>query len=313
MESNRRQTHFIFSTSDKGAGKSGAGDGPMSVKDELEHLGFPINEFELLDNHKLQTQYLDHQYGKNIEQIVESMNQLNDKVVSSLKKQQFPIILSGDHSNAIGGLSGLKNAYPDKRIGVIWIDAHADLHSPFTTPSGNVHGMPLAALAGLDHHELKRNEVKEDVAYYWNELKNLGFNKISPKFELNDLVLIGVRDAEDEEWEIIEKAGVLTFEPDDIRDLGIENVIHKSIEKLSNCDLLYISFDADSLDPSISTGTGTTAPDGLSINQAKTVFSTFMNHPKTGAFEITEVNPNLDTEGQAMAKVIGQLLLHGLS
>lgn len=313
MEPNNRQTHFIFSTSDKGAGKSGAGDGPMAVKDELEHLGFPIHEFELINHQKLQTKFLDHQYGKNIESIVESMNSLNDTVVASLKNNQFPIILSGDHSNAIGGLSGLKNANPDKRIGVIWVDAHADLHSPYTTPSGNVHGMPLAALAGLDHHELKKNEVKEDVAYYWNELKNLGFNKISPKFELVDLVLIGVRDAEDEEWEIIEKAGVLTFEPDDIRDLGIEKVIEKAVTKLSNCDLLYISFDADSLDPSISTGTGTTAPDGLTLDQAKTVFLTLMKHPKTGAFEITEVNPNLDTDGQAMAKVISQLLLHGLS
>jgi len=313
MESNRRQTHFIISTSDKGACKSGAGDGPMAVKDELEHLGFPINEFELLDNQLLKTQYLDHAYGKNIEFIVESMNQLNDSVVSTIKNSKFPIILSGDHSNAIGGLSGLKNAYPDKRIGVIWIDAHADLHSPYTTPSGNIHGMPLAVLAGLDHHELKKNEVAEDVAYYWNELKNLGVANISPKFELKDLVLIGVRDAEDEEWNIIEKAGVITYEPDDIRSKGIENILNETIEKLSNCDLLYSSFDADSLDPTISTGTGTTAPDGLSFEQAAVVFKTLMKYNKTGAFEITEVNPNLDSEGQAMAKVISQLLLDGLS
>ncbi len=312
MTDANRQYHFILSTSDKGAGKSGAGIGPLAVKDELSHLGFAINEFEILNNITLQTKYLDNSFGKNIESILDAMLTLNNSVVNTIQQQKFPIILSGDHSNAIGGLSGLKNANPNKTIGVIWIDAHADLHSPYTTPSGNVHGMPLAALAGLNHAELQKNEVAEDVAYYWEELKKLGIGNISPKFELKDLVLIGVRDAEDEEWEIIEKAGVTTFEPDDIRAKGIENVLKESIEKLAHCDLLYISFDADSLDPEISTGTGTTAPDGLSIEQAELIFKTFLHHPKTGTFEITEVNPNLDTNGQAMAKVISQLLYKGL-
>lgn len=309
-----KSVHFILSTSDKGAGKSGASIGPLAVKDELSHLGFPVHEFEILDNNfKLNTQYLDDSYGKNIDSIVDAMLALNNSVINTIQKQKSPIILSGDHSNAIGGLSGLKNANPNKTIGVIWIDAHADLHSPYTTPSGNIHGMPLAALAGLNHNELQKNEVAEDIAYYWNELKNLGVANISPKFDLKDLILIGVRDAEDEEWEIIEKAGVTTYEPDDIRTKGIDAVLKESIEKLAHCDLLYISFDADSLDPEISTGTGTTAPDGLSIEQAEIIFKTFMHHPKTGTFEITEVNPNLDTNGQAMAKVISQLLYKSLS
>jgi len=308
-----KQLHFILSTSDIGAGKSGAADGPIAVKDELAHLGFPIHEFEILNEVTLHTKYLENSFGLNIENVVKAMSTLNNSVVETIQNQKFPIIISGDHSNAIGGLSGLKNANPDKKIGVIWIDAHADLHSPYTTPSGNIHGMPLAALAGLNHEELKKNEVAEDVAYYWNELKTLGYNKISPKFELKDLVLIGVRDAEAEEWQIIEKAGVTTFEPDDIKAKGIEKILEESIAKLSNCDLMYISFDADALDPEISTGTGTTVPNGLSVTQAETIFKTLMKHPKTGAFEITEVNPNLDTNGKAMAKVISHLLVSGLN
>ncbi|MES2617572.1 MAG: arginase [Bacteroidota bacterium] len=313
MLNEKNQPLFILSTSDIGAGKAGAGQGPQAVKDEVEALGIVINEFELVNHHTMNTQYIAHDFGKHIEDIVEAMGELNDKVVKTIESKRFPIILSGDHSNAIGGLSGLKNAHPDKRIGVIWVDAHADLHSPYTTPSGNIHGMPLAALAGLDHLDLQKNEVAEDVAYYWDQLKQLGLNNISPKFDIKDLVLIGVRDAEDEEWVIIDKVGIKTFEPNDIRAKGMKQVISDACYYLKDCDLLYISFDADSLDPTVSVGTGTTAPDGLSVEQAEMIFSTLMSHPKIGAFEITEVNPQLDGEGKAMAKVIAHLLHHGLT
>lgn len=313
MLSDQKHPIFILSQSDIGAGKSGAAQGPQAVKDELESLGIVVNKFEVLDNRSFNTVNLSHDYGKHIEGIVEAMQQLNDKVLEQVNKQLFPIILSGDHSNAIGGLSGLKNAHPDKTIGVIWIDAHADLHSPYTTPSGNMHGMPLAALAGIDNLEMKKNLVSDTVAYYWNELKALGTHKISPKFDIKDLVLIGVRDAEEEEWGIIKRLGVTTFEPEDIRTHGIAEVINLALAKLAHCDMLYVSFDADSLDPSVSTGTGTTSPDGLSVEQAETIFKTFMAHPKLGAFEITEVNPSLDTNGKAMAKVVGQLIATGLN
>jgi len=313
MLSDHQQPIFILSQSELGAGKIGAAQGPQAVKDELESLGIVVNKFDVLDNRSFNTLNLTHDYGKHIEGIVEAMQGLNDKVLQTVNKQNLPIILSGDHSNAIGGLSGLKNAHPNKKIGVIWIDAHADLHSPYTTPSGNMHGMPLAALAGIDNIEMKKNAVSETVAYYWNELKTLGADKISPKFDIADLVLIGVRDAEEEEWGIIKRIGVTTFEPNDIRNLGIAEVINKTLSTLAHCDLLYVSFDADSLDPSISTGTGTTSPDGLTFEQAETLIKILMAHPKLGAFEITEVNPSLDTSGKAMAKVVGQLIASGLN
>ncbi len=313
MLSGNKHPIFILSQCDIGAGKSGAAQGPQAVKDELESIGLVINEFEVLDNRSFNTVNLSHDYGKHIEGIVEAMQALNDKVVQSINNQRFPIILSGDHSNAIGGLSGLKNANPDKTIGVIWIDAHADLHSPYTTPSGNMHGMPLAALTGMDNQEMQKNAVSEDLAYYWNELKQLGLNKIAPKFDIKDLVLIGVRDAEEEEWGIIRRMGVTTFEPQDIKTQGIEQVLQKTLSTLAHCDILYVSFDADSLDPTISTGTGTTAPDGLTIAQAELIFKHLMAEEKLGAFEITEVNPSLDTNGKAMAKVVGQLIATGLN
>jgi arginase len=304
---------MILAKFDIGAGKKGAADGPLAVKDEAEHLGVVFDEFEILDGINMTTRHISHDFGKHIEDILESAIALNDKVQGCLERKKFPIILTGDHSNAIGGLSGLKNAYPDKRIGVVWIDAHADLHSPYTTPSGNVHGMPLAALSGVDNLHHAKNEVSEDLAYYWNELKKLGVLQLSPKFDLKDLVFIGIRDAEKEEWDIIQHIGIKTFVPQDIKDKGIEYVLNQSLAHLQDCDMLYISFDADSLDPEISVGTGTIAPDGLNITEAEIIFKTLLNHPKTAAFEITEVNPHLDAAGKEMAKVIAGLLYYGLT
>src|SRR5690606_8810970 len=117
------------------------------------------------------------------------------------------------------------------------------------------------------------------------ELKKLGVLNLTPKFDLKDLVFIGIRDVEREEWDIIERMGVMTFEPEDIRSHGIYYVLNHALKHLESCDMLYVSFDADSLDPEISVGTGTTAPNGLKIPEAEIIFRMLLNHPKTGAFE----------------------------
>ncbi len=309
----REPIHFILSTSDFGAGTKGAADGPLAVQDKLVAAGIASDSFEVLQPLFGNSKVAENIGAKYIDNLLDTMTQLSEKVTSVIEQHRFPILLSGDHSNAIGGLSGLKEMNADKTIGVIWIDAHADIHSPYTTPSGNLHGMPLAALAGLDNLELKNKEISEDVAYYWNELKHLGFHHISPKFNLDNLVLIGVRDAEDEEWDILERSGVKVFEPEHIKSLGMPNVIEQAVKQLENCDLIYVSFDADSLDPTISTGTGTKAENGLTIEDAKCVFEQLFANKKVKAFEITEVNPNLDSpESSKMADVIAELLLHGL-
>ncbi len=310
-ETNRHPT-FLLSQSDIGAGKRGAALGPAAVLTETEQLGYSIGAFETLGNISFEHGHQLHTSGKNIDAIYTAMKTLNDKVEQIASNGGLPFIFSGDHSNAIGGLSGLKNAFPDKRIGVIWVDAHADLHSPYTTPSGNMHGMPLAALAGIDNKESERNVVDEEVKQYWNDLKQLGRNHLTPKFSTEDLVFIGLRDTEAEERLIISQNNILAFGPDSIRQKGMEQVLQETLQHLSSCDLLYVSFDADSLDPNISTGTGTTAPDGLSVEDAQRIFNTLLSHPHLGVFEITEVNPSLDTNGQPMAKVVATLLVNGL-
>lgn len=313
MKISNKEAVFILSSYDIGAGKQGAADGPVAIKDSIIGHGVSKEDFILLNNALTQKDFDDTFFhAKYIDIVLENSKKLEAQIVSVFNSKRMPIILSGDHSNAIGGLSGLKNANPEKTIGVIWIDAHADIHSPYTTPSGNLHGMPLAALAGLDNQEIAINSITEKEIYYWNELKKLGIADISPKFDLKNLVFIGIRDAEDQEWEIIEKMGIKTFEPDDIRAFGIQNVLEQTLTYLEGCDLIYVSFDADSLDPEISLGTGTPSPDGLKKDEASIIFKTLMQHPKLGAFEITEVNPNLDENGKEMAKIIADLIIKAI-
>lgn len=280
---------------------------------EMEKAGMHLGEYRVLSGISADVAAEDHHYAKHIQHILSSSAHLCNEVRDAADSGMLPVLLSGDHSNAIGGMSGLKEAYPGKRIGVIWIDAHADLHSPYTTPSGNIHGMPLAALSALDNEQDKKNEVPVITRDYWNRLKTLGDNAISPKFSLEDLVFIGIRDAEAEEWDVIAKHGIAKFETDDIRRMGMKEVLDRSLLHLGQCDILYVSFDADSLDPSVSVGTGTIAGNGINREEAAEVFKTLLNHPKLALFEVTEVNPSLDGNGEKMAVVIASLFSAAVS
>ena len=112
-------------------------------------------------------------------------------IENALSENYFPFIISGDHSNAMASVSAIHNFFPEKTIGVIWIDAHADMHTPLTTPSGNMHGMPLAALMATDNNRYQRNVPNDDELQYWNKLKELGSRKIVPKISPRDVLLIG--------------------------------------------------------------------------------------------------------------------------
>jgi arginase len=229
------------------------------------------------------------------------------EVEAVLATQKFPIIISGDHSNAIGSIAGVKNHFHDKKVGVIWIDAHADLHTPFTTPSGNLHGMPVAVSLGLDNLDRSRNQIDEDLIPHWEKLKRIGNREISPKIDPTDMVFIALRDFEIQEYFLIHDYNMKTFQPFDIKSLGIEDVIKLTIDYLKDCEVIYISFDVDSLDTSISVGTGTPVYNGLQVAEAKQLLAAFMHLPQTKALEITEINPLLDNNNK-MAKVVLDIL-----
>ena len=113
-------------------------------------------------------------FAKRIEDVYEQCSRVSKSVKKNLEAHYFPLVLSGDHSSALGTMSGIKASYPDKQLGVIWIDAHADLHSPYTSPSGNVHGMPMAAAIADDNMDCQINEVGRATEKYWKAMKNIG-------------------------------------------------------------------------------------------------------------------------------------------
>jgi arginase len=240
-------------------------------------------------------------FAKRIKHVAEQCQRVSDVVQDSLREDEFPIILSGDHSSALGSLSGIKANYPNKRIGVIWIDAHADLHSPFTSPSGNVHGMPLAAALGEDNLEHQVNEVDAPTKNSWSQLKNIGTK--GSKINTSDLVFIGVRDTEKAEEAFISANDIRNYPVHELRHRGIKTCTDEIIEKLSKCDYIYISFDVDSMDCDlVSRGTGTPVPKGFDPAECVTIIQNFMATKKVISLEITEVNPLLDNKGNKMAE-----------
>jgi arginase len=305
-----KKAKLILLRSELGAGTRGASLGVDALKiaaiDLKSDYFREIDEIEISDENWLLLESIKFKYAKRIRGIIKIYERLSKAVQKVLRKHEaFPIVLAGDHSTAGGTIAGIRQAYPDERLGVIWIDAHADLHSPYTTPSGNIHGMPLATALGEDNLEMQSNEIDKLTKKEWDKLKNSG--DICPKIEYRDLVYIGVRDTEEEEDYLIEKHNVKNISTKELRSKGVAEIVNEVIAYLQHCDLIYISFDVDSLDPKISTGTGTPVPNGLRFKEARDLMTGLVSNPKVCCFEIVEINPTLDTEN-SMAEAAFKIL-----
>jgi len=229
-----------------------------------------------------------------IDSILTVQKNISNIVEQTIHMDMFPLVLSGDHSNAHGTIAGIKATYPDKTLGVIWIDAHADIHSPFTSPSGNVHGMPLAMALNLNNLDRQINEPEPETVFFWNSLKKLGFD--GPKLKPEHLVYIVVRDTEEPEDYLINKLGIKNFTYKELMIKGVEQVAEETLERLHNCDIIYVSFDVDSLDSKFSKGTGTPVETGLTVEEAKALCYYLLQDERVVCYEMTEINPTLDTE-----------------
>ena len=246
-----------------------------------------------------------HPHAKYIDGVYHVLKNVYSTIESLRLEKKFPIILAGDHSTAAGTIMGIKAAQPEKRLGVVWIDAHADLHTPFTTPSGNMHGMPLAIAAQLDNLDCQGNEPDSETLRYWEKIKNIGGH--FPKIDPQDIVFISVRDTEEPENYLIQKYGIKNFSTDEVRHLGIEQVAGQALEILKDCEQIYISFDVDSMDSSISVGTGTPVPNGLTLEEAIQLNVQLIRDKRVCCWEIVEVNPTLDTQN-TMAEAAFEVL-----
>lgn len=304
-----RNIKIIEVKSEIGAGTRGASLGVDALK--IAALDFMSNFFVNFPTEAVQTENnllyepVESPYAKRIKGVKTMYERISVMVESTLKSGLFPLVLSGDHSSAGGTIAGIKMAKPKSRLGVIWIDAHADIHSPYTTPSGNMHGMPLAISLALDNTECQVHQLDEQTKKVWEDLKNIG--GISPKILPEDLIYIAVRDVEKEEEYLIKNKNIKNISVSEVRKKGVAQVVRQAVLSLQHCDDIYVSFDVDSLDSSISRGTGTPVPNGLKEREAEDLLASLMQNHKICCFEITEVNPTLDKEN-LMAEIAFNIL-----
>jgi arginase len=284
--------------SEIGAGTRGASLGVDAIKIAALDFGSPFfkrfKTTEVPNENHLLLEPVVHDYAKRIKGVYSLSERIAKEIQKSLTKGEIPIVLGGDHSCSIGTISGIRMAFPDKRLGVIWIDAHADLHSPYTTPSGNMHGMPVACLLGEDNKDRQQNKPDDETIEYWEKLKNLG--NISPKINYNDLVYIALRDYEPQEEYLLKKNKVRIFTLQEIRKKAVERIAIEALNYLEHCDLIHVSFDVDSMDSRISSGTGTPVPNGITEKEAGNLIYYLLRSKKIVSFEMVEINPTLDRE-----------------
>ena len=304
-----RNLKIIEVPSEIGAGTRGASLGVDAIKiaalDFLSSLFVNIASERIPDENNLLYEPVVSPYAKRIGGLYTMYERVSAAVAETMKSGLFPIVLAGDHSTAGGTIAGIKIAKPKSRLGVVWIDAHADIHSPYTTPSGNMHGMPIAASIAEDNIENQSHKLDQETVAWWSKLKNIG--KIQPKVKPEDIVFIALRDYEKEEEALLKKYNIKVIPVQEVRKKGVENVVRQTLLHLSSCDDIYVSFDVDSMDSSISRGTGTPVSNGLKEREAEDLMASFMQSHKLCCFEITEVNPTLDKEN-LMAEIAFNIL-----
>jgi len=307
----KKQIKIIKNRSDIGAGTRGSDMGIDAI--EIAAINNKNDYFNLFDFVDVDTENesiynkVNNPFGKRINFVLNQCARLSGVVKATIANNEFPLVLSGDHSSALGTISGIKAAFPNKRLGVVWIDAHADIHSPYTSPSGNVHGMPLAAAIADDNLDCQVNQVTEEVATCWNAMKNIGAE--GAKVLAEDVVYFGVRDTEEPEDKQIEKLEIKNYMVDEVRYRGLETCVNEALETLSNCDHIYISFDVDSMDCDlISYGTGTPVPKGFDQFEIIEIINQIIASHKVASIEFVEVNPLLDLKGNKMAETAFEVL-----
>lgn len=304
-----RNIKIIEVKSEIGAGTRGASLGIDALK--IAALDFMSNFFVNFPSDVVETENnllyepVGNPYAKRIKGVKTIYERVANAVETNIKSGLFPLVLAGDHSSAGGTIAGIKMAKPKSRLGVVWIDAHADMHTPYTSPSGNMHGMPLAISLGEDNKESKVHNPDVETLKLWSELKNIG--SISPKILPEDIVFIALRDTEKEEDFLLKKHGIKVIPVSEVRKKGVAHVVRQTLLSLQQCDDIYVSFDVDSLDSSISRGTGTPVANGLKEREAEDILASLMQNHKICCFEITEVNPTLDKEN-LMAEIAFNIL-----
>ena len=286
---------------DLGGGLRGVDMGPSAIRlaglrRGVERLGL---EFEDLGNVPVQrpeTRHPGDPQARFLREIAHCCKRLRDRVRLMLEQEKFPLIVGGDHSIAVGTVAGVSAHHQAKgdKIGLIWFDAHADMNTPETSPSGNVHGMPLAAVLG----------------YGRPELTELG--EVTPMVSPENTVLIGIRDVDARERKLVHDSGVHAYSMREIDMLGMDRVMREAIEvATSGTAGFHLSFDLDGCDPSDAPGVGTPVDAGVTQRESHLLMEHAAESGKLLSLEMTEINPIVDDRNQT-AKYAVQLVLSAL-
>lgn len=302
---------IIKNRSDIGAGTRGSDMGIDAIEIAAINKGNSyFDEYEYVDvateNESIYNK-VNNSFAKRIGSVLSQCTRLSNHVKVSLQENNFPIVLSGDHSSALGTISGVKAAYPRENVGVVWIDAHADIHSPYTSPSGNVHGMPLAAALSEDNIDFQINDINRETTDLWERMKNIAIP--GAKLAAENVVYFGVRDTEEPEDKQLETLNIKNYTVSEVRYRGLEKCVNEAIQQLENCAIIYISFDVDAMDcDMISLGTGTPVSKGFDQQEVTQIMQQFIATKKVACVEFVEVNPLLDKKGNVMAETAFEVL-----
>ncbi len=267
---------------DLGQARRGVDMGPYALRyaglgDALSSLGYhvvdggnipvPVPEEEEARNPK----------ARHLRSVAATCEEIYRRARACREENAFVLFLGGDHSISIGTVAAVAEG---QDIGLIWIDAHGDFNTPETTPSGNIHGMPVAVITGRGAPELV----------------NVGYP--GPKVDPAHIVLIGTRDLDPEEREALRHSGITVFTMRDIDEFGMATVARRVITQLHGLDYVHVSLDMDSLDPDVAPGVGTPVPGGLTYREAHLLMEILAEWGKIGSLDIVEVNPILDRRNQ---------------
>ena len=297
-----KQVAIIGAALDLGSGRRGVDMGPSAIRyagieERLTGIGYSCLDWGNVETAVLEATDVHDERARYLPEIKAACGRVGRLVGLALEQEHLPLVLGGDHSIALGTLGGLAQAYGSTG-GVLWIDAHGDLNTPESSPSGNVHGMPLAAALGLAGDRFAGDA--------WT----------LPAVTPDRVALVGVRSLDEGERRRIRELGMKVFTMSDVDRIGIERAIRESLSHIAGPGFVHVSLDMDALDPEVAPGVGTPVRGGLSYREAHLALELVAESGLAGSFEVVEVNPILDRENatallavELVASALGKTIL----
>ncbi len=286
---------------DLGQSRRGVDMGPSALRvaglqSRLKALGHTVEDIGNLNVRQPEEQPYGEKRAKYLTEIAEACRGLAEITARTLTDGYFPLVLGGDHSIAVGSCSGVSNYYraQSKRVGYLWLDAHGDMNTPESSPSGNIHGMPLAAIIGYGAPEL---------------VEMLGYK---PKVEPRNVCLVGARDLDPKERRLIKESGVHVFTMRDIDERGMRDVMSEALRFVTDdTDGVAVSLDLDFIDPDDAPGVGTPVRGGVTYREAHLAMEMIADSEAMVSLEVVEINPVIDTHNQTALLGV-EMVLSGL-